>query len=278
MATKNFTTGKATELFPGQLEHEEVLIFVRRHWVPFLGWVAVTVILLLIPLVALLILRGIGIENLWQGQALTLLSVGIGTHLLLTGAVFLTGWIEHYLAVSILTTDRLVTIRQVGLFNRRVAELSLLRVQDVSAHIRGYLQSLLQFGDVSVETAGEVPNFVMKNVPRPHIIANTILMLHDRLALQTGQEYLANRPVRSQQSALQSSAVPMSKPPHDYDHSHFTEDLFTQAEETHEHLQAAHPVTPPVSPRPSPNRLPPKGRQEGYEEGELVDGESVSLH
>jgi len=271
MTPRNTTTGQVAELFPGQLEHEEILIFIRRHWMPFMGWLGVTLILLLLPVFSVVILKGIGVNGLVHGRLLVFFSVGVGTHLLLTGAVFLTGWVEHYLAVSIITTDRLVTIRQVGLFNRRVAELSILRVQDVSAQIRGYLQSLLRYGDVRVETAGDVPNFIMRNVPQPHVIAHTILMLHDRLAMenregQTGGIRLPRK-------------IPMSKPPHDYDHAHFNEDLLTQARETKEHLEREH--SDHSSNREvkteSPNRLPPRSQSGSRGEGELIEGKSISL-
>jgi hypothetical protein len=279
------TPTRPSLLFPGQNDNEEILIFVRRHWMPFTLWIFLILIMLLIPIViAIIVFVALGPP---KGDRIIYIGLGMSAYLLFVNAIFLTAWIEQYLDVSIITTDRLVHIRQIGLFNRRVAELSLSRVQDVSAHMHGYLQSILQFGTVVVETAGGSPDFVIRNVSKPHVVANTILMIHDRLRVAQAVE--PNKvtvqetelvPVLS--GTIQEAIVqhtPSIAPPSDYHHEHFQEDLFTQALDAQEEdreqqveATALEPIKPIV-----PNRLPPNRKKTSKVEGELVEGQDISI-
>jgi len=105
----------------------------------------------------------------------------LSAYYLFTIAFFFTTWIEWYLDVTIVTKGHLINIRQDELFSRKVAEQSLLRVQDVSSKINGFFESIFHFGTVFVETAGEQPNFKMINIPNPTVVASTILKLHEEL-------------------------------------------------------------------------------------------------
>lgn len=290
----NLVTGQASESFPGQYDGEQVLIFVRRHWMAFIGWIFLALIMSSIPLIvtlALAVANGIGF---FTGSRLIYTAITVCTALLVTNAVFLTAWIEHYLDVAIITPERLIHITQIGLFNRHVAELSLLRVQDVSARTNGYIETIFQYGQVVVESAGDAPNFVITFVPKPNIIANTILTLHDRLTNADGLSDREDLQDRGQKPAVQSATheasihiredlakqVPGVHPPSDYHHDHFSENLVEQTDELQHKLKDEQYVRehqqPAAGPAPSPNNLPPPGYSK-VNEGELEEGESVSL-
>ncbi|MCA9388291.1 PH domain-containing protein [Candidatus Berkelbacteria bacterium] len=276
MNLTNLTTGKKSAAFPGKIIEEDILIFVRRHWIAFVNWLVFLAIMLLIPPTVFGILVFVGQTSFLLGEKLVYLTLLSSTILLFSAAVFMVAWIEYYLDVSIITTDRLVTIRQIGLFNRRVAELSLLRIQDVSAQMNGYLQSFFQFGTVIVETAGETPNFVMYNVPKPHLVANTILMVHDRLAhSQLGEKHIrremaiANQDTSVPEREIQKSIIkklPTSAPPKDFDRRRLDSGISRINDTVQQELE-------PVIQKTPPNRLPPDNRfkdSQQLEEGELI--------
>lgn len=292
--TTNLTTGKASDVFPGQYEGEEILIFIRRHWMAFVGWIALIVIMLSIPLIVLIAILSSQGTDFFRGTNLIYIALGTSVYLLVTNAVFLTAWIEHYLDVAIITPERLIHISQVGLFNRHVAELSLLRVQDVSASVKGYFQSVFHYGKVVVESAGDTPNFVMPFAPKPQLIANTILTLHDRLVSnrQVGKvDEIArrSRPVYEQASdgsmrPIRNELrrqVPSTAPPADYEHHpHFSQDLLSQKRDLDRRLKAEQAALPkaqaPVA--SSPNRLRTMASLDDVEdEEELEEGKSVRL-
>ncbi|MBI4185689.1 PH domain-containing protein [Candidatus Berkelbacteria bacterium] len=287
---RNLVTGKQSDLFPGRYEGEEVLIFVRRHWVAFLGWILLILVMLSIPVVVLSTLTIVEGLRFYQGSRLIYSALAVCSYLLVTNAVFLTAWIEHYLEVAIITPERLIHISQIGLFNRSIAELSLLRIQDVSARTNGYFQTLFQYGQVEVESAGDAPNFIMPFTPKPHIIANTILTLHDRLVAKEGTMAASergggvteeSRPHPSVASAAAAVHMPSVLPPADYHHDHFSEDLISQQRELAERLAReqtqARSKVGGVDAQTSPNRLPPIHPKEVGKEVELAEGENVTF-
>ena len=78
----------------------------------------------------------------------------------------------------LVTNEHIVDIDQTTLFNRSVATLNLSRIQDVSADVKGPVQTLLQYGTVVVQTAGQEQNFHFDYMPRPYEAEQYILEIH----------------------------------------------------------------------------------------------------
>jgi uncharacterized membrane protein YdbT with pleckstrin-like domain len=86
-------------------------------------------------------------------------------------------FIDYYLDIYIITTHRIIDIEQHGLFGRTTSELLLDRIQDVSSEVKGFTHTVLDYGNVEVQTAGEQEHFVFVNVPHPTHVAKRILEL-----------------------------------------------------------------------------------------------------
>jgi hypothetical protein len=171
--------------FPEQRKEEQIIRFIHRRWVAFWPWIIFLGLMIMLPIILLGLWRNT-ITASFGPEDTRYFIVGLGAYYLITLAVFLTSWIGHYLNVVLITPERLIDIRQNGLFNRVVAEQSLLRVQDVSARMDGFFQTFFLYGTLIVETAGESPNFVIPDLPTPNEIANTILKLHEDLVKKSG--------------------------------------------------------------------------------------------
>ena len=89
---------------------------------------------------------------------------------------------NYYLDVFIITDERILSIDQIGPFSRTISELRLERIQDVTIEQHGLLPTLLHFGTIRVETAGESPSFRFDFVPHPLAIKE-IVMRANRTAL-----------------------------------------------------------------------------------------------
>jgi uncharacterized membrane protein YdbT with pleckstrin-like domain len=74
----------------------------------------------------------------------------------------------------IITNDNVTQIMQVGLFHRKVSEISMENVEDVTAHQRGIFQTFFNYGRVHVETAGEQNNYDFIYCPNPNAYAKAI--------------------------------------------------------------------------------------------------------
>lgn len=94
-------------------------------------------------------------------------------------ALLMYGFVDFYLDVYIITDRRIVDIAQNGLFKREIAELNLRQIQDVNATVNGFASTLLHFGDVQIQTAAEMPNFIFRSIPHPYEVSKKILDLHE---------------------------------------------------------------------------------------------------
>ncbi|MEX0917002.1 MAG: PH domain-containing protein [Candidatus Paceibacterota bacterium] len=83
-------------------------------------------------------------------------------------------WADYYLDTWIITDRRIVDIEQFGFFKRSVSSFRMERIQDVSIDVHGLIPTLLNFGDIHVQTAGEAREFVMKGIGAPSEIKNLI--------------------------------------------------------------------------------------------------------
>lgn len=101
----------------------------------------------------------------------------------------------------VITNQHMVEIDQVGLFNKKVSTLSLSRIQDVSARIHGPLQTILGYGGIDVQTAGEDKNFRFDYIPDPYGLENYILEMHKKF-------YAADDGLSEDQQAGGSGARP----------------------------------------------------------------------
>lgn len=89
-------------------------------------------------------------------------------------------WVDYYYDIWIITNKRIVNIEQKGMFMRRVSELDYSKIQDVSTEVVGFVPTILNFGDVEVQTAGEEENFRFRTISDPYHIKNVIIQMRQK--------------------------------------------------------------------------------------------------
>ncbi len=153
-------------LFPEQRPDETITLIARPHWLVILPQLLLFVVMLVIPIAVLIALTATE-TGPFTGTARNFTVVLVPAwYLALFTWIFIT-WLRFYLDIGIVTDQRVIDIDQTGLFRRKVSELDLGVVQDVSAQKSGLLQTLVDYGDVHIQTAGEMPNFAFQGVPKP---------------------------------------------------------------------------------------------------------------
>lgn len=162
-----------------QKPYEKIIYLLRRDVVTFVPYILLLAILLateyglyylLKTLFPILFTNQIGLAAMIILGSIYTLSVWL---------FFFTGFVNYYLDMWIVTTDRLIDIRQYGLFARTVAELDLFRVQDVTSECKGLFATTFDFGNVYIQTAASKERFVFYNIPGPHLIREAIIKLAD---------------------------------------------------------------------------------------------------
>ncbi len=173
---------------PNARPNEQLVFLLRRHPVTFLQHAAHFILLALAPLVAGAFVRGVIWPLIVDRDPVGVVIVLAGcVYYLFTLLLFFHAWLLYYLDVWIVTNERIIDIAQHNLFARSIAELNLENVQDVTAEVHGVLPTMLKFGDVFVQTAGEQPRFLCDDVPNPYEVARRITELH-RVRMHTNHD------------------------------------------------------------------------------------------
>lgn len=88
----------------------------------------------------------------------------------------------------LIVTDRNITqILQNGLFNRKVSQLNLVNVEDVTSTQNGIIATIFGYGELKIETAGEQVNFHYSYCPNPGYFAKIILNAREQILGQNDE-------------------------------------------------------------------------------------------
>lgn len=185
--------------FEGQDHDEEILYVIHRHWFNiFIQFIPFILGLLLV--VGTFIGFGLLYPELLGNIDRTLFLFIENTLLVFLWFFAFLIWIDYYLDVWIITNKRIVNIEQKGLFVRSMSEIFLFRVQDTTSEVRGFFPSMLNYGDVFVQSAGEQERFLFHKVPDPYAIKDIIM----DMARDTRQEEMEFIESAFQQKGVES--------------------------------------------------------------------------
>ncbi len=162
--------------FQGQHENERVLKIIHRHWFNILMHLFV-ILFLSIALVGSLALFSVSFPDALGDQGARFIAFLENTLLIFLWLYGFLVWIDYFFDVWIITDERIVNIEQKGLFTRSISELQFSRVQDVTSSVNGFISTMLNFGDVYVQTAAEEKRFVFRQVADPFAIKDEIMSL-----------------------------------------------------------------------------------------------------
>ncbi len=162
--------------FRGKRKDEEIILVLRRHWIVLIFHL-VPIVFVLIGIVLLDVLAS-GVIEFFQLNVDPVFMSLIESFLFL---IFWLGlfivWIDYYLDVWIVTTQRVIDVNQSGLFSRQISELEHGKIQDVTSEVKGLIPTFFRFGYVYIQTAGEKARFVFKQVSNPVRVRDIIMQL-----------------------------------------------------------------------------------------------------
>src|SRR3989344_1347222 len=153
-------------LFPGQQDDEDVYMVIRQHWFIFVIRLSLWFLFVAILFAADQYLPRYApfLSASPYKEAFTLIK-SIYLLFLILGLLML--WVIYYLNVQIVTNERVVDIDQHSLLHHKISEVYLSRMQDVTAEVNGLLPTFFNYGNVYIQTAGEVERFVFSRIPNP---------------------------------------------------------------------------------------------------------------
>src|SRR3989344_7016082 len=165
-----------------KLNKEEKIIFeVRKHWFVIFGDAFMMFIAALLPLVLFLVtikfFPRLDRENIGN-DLIYLFSFFYSIWLLGMWTIFFVRWTDYYLDVWYITSTRLVAINQKGMFRREIIDLRYEKIQDTTVELNGVIPTLLNFGTIHVQTAGEGREIILRSARNPEEAKKIILLQH----------------------------------------------------------------------------------------------------
>ncbi len=150
---------------------DEPIMIVRHHWFGLFALIS--------PALGVLILVGLIIAFVPSGEETLASRVSAFSILVLAGLVgaILFGiiWQIYFNSRLILTADTVSQKVQVAIFERKESQLGLANIEDVTSSRSGFFQTIMNFGTLTIETAGEQNNFHFRYCPSPDRCVKVIM-------------------------------------------------------------------------------------------------------
>ena len=160
--------------FESQEEDEKVIMITRKHW-----------LILVLPFVMTTFTAALLVYFFWTAFSKGELMTGklddsakmafMMLVILYSILVAFGSWLTRYLNVLILTNKHIVDVSQKAFFTRSVSTLELKNIEDVCIDKNGFFATIFDYGNIKIQTAGELPNFELSSIADPEKVQRTIM-------------------------------------------------------------------------------------------------------
>lgn len=157
--------------FATQEKDEHVYLVLRAHMIANLPWIGLSLIFILIPLVGYPILASL--FPFFSLHISTQIIILVSYYIMVFGYIFVnfTLWYFH---TAIVTNKKVIDIDIHGILSKDIVEAQLSSILDVGYTQVGVFQSLLNYGDVTLQTETRLQNLEMLKAPNPSKVVRMI--------------------------------------------------------------------------------------------------------
>lgn len=167
-----FTIRPKGVTFVNQEPDEVIVLFLRRHFITNIPWLAAAFALLLVPpaLWGLSFLPGALPTDLPAGLVIT---VTIFYYLIIFTYAF-SKFISWFYNIGIITQKRIVDLDSSNILSHNSATALFNEIVDVKFTQRGFFQSFLNYGDIHIQTEALHANFEFHAATKPATVSDII--------------------------------------------------------------------------------------------------------
>ena len=174
---------------------EKILLVKRRHRVVltrnlfpelliFFGVIILTVVMFFIPFPSWPKLLTDFIPSFSEFEFRYLLLFFFSLILLVIWAIIFLVVANYYLDCWIVTNERTIHTELRGLFSRISSSINHDKIQDITVDVHGFFPTLLNFGDLYIQTAGEFRQFIFRQIPNPYETKDVIFKAQEEFLKQ----------------------------------------------------------------------------------------------
>jgi len=168
--------------FETQEPEEEILMILRAHWTTNIPWVFMGGLLFFAPVV-------LSFFPLLSSFPLRFRFMFVVVWYLILLMFVFEKFLSWFFNMTIITDERIVDVDFINLTTKKISDADIDKIQDVSYTNAGAIGTIFNYGNVTVQTAAEVQEFVFENVPNPAKVANIL----QRLRTEEKQEAIEGR-------------------------------------------------------------------------------------
>lgn len=168
--------------FETREDEEQVILFLRKHFITNIPWIFMSVVMFSVPMV-------IGNISLLDSVPANFRFIFMMIWYLVSMAYTLESFLTWFFNVYIVTDERIIDIDFYNLTYKEVSDANLDKIEDVTYKMGGVIRTLFNYGDVLIQTAAEVTNFDFLAVPYPDKV---VKVLQD-LRMEEQQEAIEGR-------------------------------------------------------------------------------------
>lgn len=153
--------------FVAKETNEKIVLLLRRHPLTNFGWIVLSAVLLLAPM----ILSCFPILSFLPEK---FRFVAVLIWYAITVAYALESFLDWFFNVCVVTDETVFDVDFTNLIYREISETDLDHIQDVTVRMGGVVRTMFDYGDVFIQTAGEVPRIEFEAVPHPDKVAKIL--------------------------------------------------------------------------------------------------------
>ncbi len=168
--------------FETREEEEQIILFLRKHFVTNVPWIFTSIVLFSTPT---LVTKLSILESIPSNFKFVFILIWY----LISMAYTLESFLTWFFNVYIITDERIVDVDFYNLTYKEVSDANLDKIEDVTYKMGGVIRTVFNYGDVLIQTAAEVTNFDFLAVPYPDKV---VKVLQD-LRMEEQQEAIEGR-------------------------------------------------------------------------------------
>jgi hypothetical protein len=146
---------------------EKVVLLLRKHPITNLGWVLLVFAMVVAP-------AFVSIFEFFELLPMGYQVIFILIWYLITTAFAFEEFLAWFFHVNIITDERIIEVDFVNLFYREITDANIDKIEDVTVEVGGGLRTLLNYGDIVIQTAAQIPKIDFEDIPKPDKVAKIL--------------------------------------------------------------------------------------------------------
>ncbi|MFH2118509.1 MAG: PH domain-containing protein [Candidatus Paceibacterota bacterium] len=179
---KSFLPKPQKIAFDAQTGDERIILVLRQHPITLLKQAIAIILALFLPLFSKTSFLADFLPNSY------ILGLNLSWYMLIFSYTLAT-FLIWFFSVFIITDERIIDVDFVSLLFKDVSSAKIDAIQDISSKTSGFLASVINYGTVYIQTAGEQREIEFENIPQPAKVA----ALLNELILEEEQEKIEGR-------------------------------------------------------------------------------------